>query len=77
MCPFVSRVGTYEFTFTNERKRIFFEATFEGKSSSCIRLTEASVYTLSAALMSGLLFELIESKKCDWSTTEFDSTGWV
>ena len=27
--------------------------------------------------MSGLLFELLTSKTCDWSTAELDGTGWV
>ena len=27
--------------------------------------------------MSGLLFELLTSKKCGWSTAEFDGTNWV
>ena len=65
MCPFVSRVGKSELTFTNEGKLIFFEATFEVKTSSFLRLIEASGNTLSASLMSGLLFELLTSKKCD------------
>ena len=65
MCLFVSRVGKSELTFANEGKLILFEATLEVKTSSFLRLIEASGNTLSAALMSGLLFELLTSKKCD------------
>ena len=63
-------------TFTNEWKLNLFETIFEVKSSF-FRLIEGSGNTLSAALMSGLLFELLTSKKCDWSTAKFDDTGWI
>ena len=63
-------------TFTNEWKLNLFETIFEVKSSF-FRLIEGSGNTLSAALMSGLLFELVTFKKCDWSTAKFDDTGWV
>ena len=64
-------------TFTSEGKLVLFEATFEVKNSSFFRLIEASGNTLSAALMSGSLFELLAFKKCGWSTAEFDGTDWV
>ena len=64
-------------TFTSEGKLTLFEAIFEVKTSSFFRLTEASGNTLSAALMSGLLFELLTFKNCDWSTAKLDNTGWV
>ena len=64
-------------TFKNEGKFILFEATFEVKTSSFSRLIEASVNTLSAALMSGLLLERLTFKKCGCSTAEFDGTDWV
>ena len=77
MCSFVFRVGRSELTFTSEGKLVLFEATFEVKNSSFFRLIEASGNTLSAALMSDLLFERLTSKKCGWSTAEFDGTDWV
>ena len=77
MCSFASRAGTSELTFTNEGKLILLEETFEVKTSSFFRLIEASGNILYAALMSGLLFGLLTSKKCDWSTAECDGTGWV
>ena len=49
-------------TFKNNRKLILFEATFEIKTSSFFRLIEDSGNTLSAVLMSGLLFELLTIK---------------
>ena len=49
-------------TFKNNRKLILFEATFEVKTSSFFRLIEDSGNTLSAVLMSGLLFELLTIK---------------
>ena len=65
-------------TFKNEGKCILFEATFKVKTFSFFRSIEASGgNTLSAALMSGLLFELLTFKKCGWSTAEFDGTDWV
>ena len=63
VCSFVFRVGRPELIFTNEGKRILFEATFGVKTTSFFRLIEASGNTLSEALMSGLLFELVASKK--------------
>ena len=62
MCSFVSRVGKSELTFRNEGKLNLFEATFEFKTSSFFRLIEACSNTVSAALMSGLLFELLTFK---------------
>ena len=62
MCSFVSRVGKSELTFTDEEKLVLFEATFEVKTSSFVRLIEASGNTLSPALMSGLLVELLTFK---------------
>ena len=64
MRSFVFRVGRSELTFENEGKLISFEATFGVKTSSFFRLIEASGNTLSAALMSGFLFELLRFKKC-------------
>ena len=63
-------------TFKNEGKLILFETTFEVKTSSFFRLIKASGNTLSAALMSDLLFELITFKKSGWSTAEFHGTDW-
>ena len=74
---FAPRKGTSELTFTNEGKLILLEEPFEVKTSSFFKLIEASGNTLSAALMSGLVFELLTSIKCDWSTAECDGTGWV
>ena len=64
MCSFVFRLGRSELTFKNEGKLILFEATFEVKTSSFFRLIEAYGNTLSAALMSGLLFGLLTFKIC-------------
>ena len=64
MCSFVSRVGPSELTFANDGKLILFEATFEVNTSSLFRLIGASGNTLSADLMSGLLFYLLTSKQC-------------
>ena len=63
-CSFVFRVRRSELTFENEGKVILFAASFEVKTSSFFRLIKASGNTLSAALMSGLLFELLTSRKC-------------
>ena len=63
-------------TFTNEGKLILFEKIFEVKISSSFDYFKPG-NTLSAALMPGLLFELLTSKKCDWSTTKFDNADWV
>ena len=60
---FASREGTSELIFTNEGKLILLEETFEVKITLFFRLIEASDNTLSAALMSGLLSELLTSKK--------------
>ena len=60
MCSFVFRVGRSESTFKKEGKPISFEAAFGIKTSSLFRLIEASGNTLSAALISGLLFELLK-----------------
>ena len=64
MCSFVSRVGSSELAYRNEGKLILFEATFKVKTSIFFGIIEASGNTLSAALMSGLLLELLRSKKC-------------
>ena len=64
-------------TFTNEGKLISFETIFEVKTSAFFRLIETSGNTLSEALISGLLFELLTSKKFDWSTAKLDNTGWL
>ena len=68
-------------TFTNEGKLILFETAFEVKTSLFFRLIEASgklpeYYTLSAALISSLSFELLTCKICGWSTAKFDDKDW-
>ena len=62
MSSFISRVGKSELTFTDEGELVLFEATFEARTSSFFRLIEASGNTLSPALMSGLLVELLTFK---------------
>ena len=64
VCSFVFRVLRSELTFKNEGKIILFKATFEVKTSSFFRLIEPPGNTILAALMSGLLFELLIFKEC-------------
>ena len=70
-------MSTSESTHRNERRVILLDATFEDKTSSYCRLIEASGYTVSAALISGLPFEILTSKKCDWPAAELDDTGLI